>query len=308
LAATKLAALSPSPTVAAIVPAYNAAALLPRCIESILSQTVSVAEVIVVDDGSTDTTRQVAESFGAPVKCISQPNAGLAGARNSGIRAATSEWIALLDADDRWLPSKIEQQLNAATRHPECVLLYTDATVVLPDGSTGGDFLSGKGPVSGWVFDRLLESCFVLPSTVMVRRKVLLDAGLFNESFRRVEDYELWLRLAQEHQFYMVPDSFTLYERQPDSLSRNVAAMLRAEIEVLEPLLERRLTTSQRANLKKRLARTYFDLSYEMRDSDGRQAVSLAWRSLCTGPSRLRSAKLLAASMIAALKAPSSKR
>jgi glycosyltransferase involved in cell wall biosynthesis len=307
LAALELAALSPSPTVAAIVPAYNAAALLPRSIESILSQTVPVTEVIVVDDGSTDETRQVAESFGPPVKCISQPNAGLAGARNSGIRAATSEWIALLDADDRWLPNKIEQQLNAAARHPECVLLYSDATVVLPDGSIAGHFLTDKGPISGWVFDRLLASCFMLPSTVMVRRKVLLDAGLFNESFRRVEDYELWLRLAREHQFYMVPDSLTLYERQPDSLSRNVAAMLMAQIEVLEPLLNQPLTPSQRANLKKRLGRTYFDLSYEMRDRDGRQAVSFAWRSLRTDPSHLGSAKLLAASMIAALKAPSSK-
>ena len=105
----------------------------------------------------------------------------------------------------------------------------------------------------------------------------------------------------------MVPDSLTLYERQPDSLSRNVAAMLIAQIEVLEPLLCQPLTPSQRANLKKRLGRTYFDLSYEMRDRDGRQAVSLAWRSLRTGPSRLSSAKLLAASMIAALKVPGSK-
>jgi hypothetical protein len=141
----------------------------------------------------------------------------------------------------------------------------------------------------------------------MVRRKALLDAGLFNESFRRVEDYELWLRLAQEHQFCMVPDSLTLYERQPDSLSRNVAAMLMAQIEVLEPLLNQPLTPTQRANLKKRLGRTYFALSYEMRDRDGRQAVSLAWRSLRTDPSRLGSAKLLAASMIAALKAPRNK-
>jgi glycosyltransferase involved in cell wall biosynthesis len=307
-AASELAALSASSTVAAVVPAYNAAELLPRCIESILSQTVPVAEVIVVDDGSTDTTRQVAESFGPPVKCISRPNTGLPGARNSGIRAATSEWIAFLDADDCWLQKKIEQQLNAAAEHPECALLYSDATVVLPDGSIAGNFLSDKGPVNGWAFDRLLESCFVLPSTVMARRSVLLDAGLFNESLRRVEDYELWLRLAQEHQFCMVPDSLTLYERQPDSLSRNVAAMLMAETEVLEPLLDRKLTPSQRASLKKRLARTYFDLSYEIRDRDGRQAVSLAWQSLRTDPSRLGSVKLLAASMIAALKTSSSKR
>ena len=294
--------MSEKQTVAAVVPSYNVAAFLPRCIESILTQTVVVDEVVVVDDGSVDKTREVAESFGPPVRCVSQANAGLAGARNSGIRAATSEWIALLDADDRWEPHKIERQLEAARQHPESAVIYSDATVVLPDGTTTAEhFCADKGPASGWVFDRLLESCFLLPSTVMARRDVLMEAGLFNQALRRVEDYELWLRISREHQFWYVAEPLTFYERQPDSLSRNVAAMAAAEITVLEPILAQPLSATQRRSLKKRLARRYFDSSYAMRERDAREAVSLAWRSLRTDP-RAESVKLLVACLLAAAK------
>lgn len=295
-------------TVSAVVPAYNTAALLPRCIESILTQTVAVDEVIVVDDGSVDKTREVAESFGPRVRCISQANKGAAGARNCGIRSATGEWIALLDSDDDWVPNKIERQLEAVRQHPECDFIYSDATVILPDGSTAENFQADKEAPCGWVFDHLLQSCFVNGSTVMARRSALMEAGLFNESLRCAEDYDLWLRVSRRHQFWFVPEPLAFYERQAESLTRNDAVMAASQIAVLEPILAERLSATQHSGAKKHLASAYFSLSYATRERDAREAVSLAWRSWRNNPRRLASVKLLAGSLLAAAKAPTAKR
>jgi hypothetical protein len=129
---------------------------------------------------------------------------------------------------------------------------------------------------------------------------VLMRVGLFNESLRRAEDHDLWLRLCRHHQFWLVPEALTLYERQPHSLSRNRGAMAAADITVLKPILAQPLSAAQRSSVKKRLARRYFDLSYVTRESNSREAVSLAWQSLRTDPTRLASLKLLAVSLLAA--------
>jgi len=111
--------------VSAIIPCYNYGKYLPRAIDSILAQTRPVSEILVVDDGSTDNTREVATSYGDRVQYIFQQNQGRAAARNHGMREATGDWIALLDADDWWFPEKIELQLKAAAARPEAVLVYT---------------------------------------------------------------------------------------------------------------------------------------------------------------------------------------
>src|SRR5689334_22859965 len=109
--------------VSAIIPCYNYGKYLARAIDSILAQTYAVSEIIVVDDGSSDNTREVATSYGGCVRYIYQQNAGRAAARNHGIREATGDWIALLDADDWWLPQKIELQVTAASK-PDTAVVY----------------------------------------------------------------------------------------------------------------------------------------------------------------------------------------
>ncbi len=283
-------------SVAVVVPAYNAEKLLARCIDSILAQTVPVAEIIVVDDGSTDRTLAIASRYASPVRCITRGNHGLAHARNTGIRAASSEWVAFLDADDTWRPEKIERQLLAAQEHPEVALFYTDATVVSPDGTLLGRYLERKRPASGWVFDRLLESVFALPSTWMIRRSTLMEVGLFREELRRVEDYDLLLRLARRHQFQLVPEELTLYERQEDSLSRNAAEMALAEVSVLGTVMRQGLNSVQQRSVRRRLAANFFELSYAGRSTDIRQSLHWALRCVRTYPYAARNWRLLATS------------
>ena len=282
--------------ITAIIPAYNAASLLPDCLESILSQRHPVQDIIVVDDGSSDNTAEVASRY--PVRCIRQQNKGLSGARNTGILAASTEWVAFLDADDRWFPHKIECQLAAAEEHPEAAILYSDASVFDSSGSCLGLFLSDKGPVSGWIFDRLLDSMFVLPSTVLARRDALITVGMFSERLRRVEDYDLWLRMAPEYQFHLVPDALISYNRQESSLSKNVEGMSRAEISVLLPLLQRKLTRKQRSSVRRRLAHNMFNLSYELRHKDRPESIRMAWECLRMKPTRPASWKLIAGRML----------
>src|SRR5437763_1188518 len=112
-------------TISVVIPAYNAAQFLPRCMGSIFAQTYQPKEVLVVDDGSTDGTAVLAAQMGARV--VIRPNGGISAARNTGIRNATSEWIAWLDADDMWQPQKLERQ--AACLHPDTVLVYTGVRV-----------------------------------------------------------------------------------------------------------------------------------------------------------------------------------
>src|SRR5689334_19281127 len=117
-----------------VIPAYNYGRYLGRAIDSALAQTRPVDEIIVVDDGSTDNTREVAESFGERIIYVYQKNKGLSAARNTGIRKATGDWVAFLDADDWWHPDKIKRQLEAASKDPEIGLVYTASWVVTPEG------------------------------------------------------------------------------------------------------------------------------------------------------------------------------
>lgn len=282
-----------SETVTAVIPAYNAARYLRRAIRSVLAQTRAVDEIIVVNDGSTDETASLLSSYPAPVRCIHQSNAGAASARNAGIRASTTKWVALLDADDAWLPQKIERQIECALHHPHAGLIYSDAAVVASDGTIHGRFLDNKGPQSGWVFERLLESCFVLPSTALIRRDALLSSGLFTEGARYVEDYDLWLRLARNCEFQLVPGTLALYERQETSVSRNLSQMANSESRVLKNLLQTELTPSQRQKVRRRLARNLFDLGYELRRSTPQACVEPVWESTMLSPLRLSTWRLL---------------
>jgi cellulose synthase/poly-beta-1,6-N-acetylglucosamine synthase-like glycosyltransferase len=194
----------PRPTqsrVSVVIPAYNVAEYVREAVESVLAQTYGAFEVIVVNDGSPDT----AELENALSDCsdrliyLKQQNAGAAAARNTGIKKATGDYVAFLDADDVWLPNYLEEQLKfLESSHAD--LVYCDALL------TGESPLSGKTymettPSTGDVTPESLLAlkCNVITSGVVVRRTPLVRVGMFDESIRRAHDFDLWLRLAKQN-------------------------------------------------------------------------------------------------------------
>ena len=203
-------------SVCTIIPAYNAEAFLHRAIDSVLNQTAPVDEIIVVDDGSKDSTCAVAESYGPRVHLIRQKNAGPAAARNLGVRSSNSDFIAFLDADDAWQPQKIEKQLAAFAANPGAVLCYTGVTHVHTEGWQE-DF--PVRPPDVLRSELRLGNPKLVPSCVMLTRAAFLQVGGFDTSLKGSEDWDLVIALLDLGPFYAVDEPLTLYQVSDSSLS-----------------------------------------------------------------------------------------
>ncbi|MDH0868292.1 glycosyltransferase [Mitsuaria sp. GD03876] len=203
------------PTVSVIIPAYNAAKHIAKAVDSVLAQTRPVDQVIVVNDGSTDATATVLAGYGDRIEVISIPNGGVSNARNTGLRAARGDLIALLDADDLWSVEKIERQVRVFAQHPGveftcCNFLSVDLGRQLTHNRF--ELLEARlGPFTDRVLPRpagrLLE-CNVVGtcSNVMFTRSLLDRVGPFDTSLRQAEDFELWLRMALATDFFLQSD------------------------------------------------------------------------------------------------------
>lgn len=210
--------------VSVVIPAHNAREFLGKAVRSVLEQTHRCAEIIIVDDGSTDGTVGVASSFGEQVKYIRQENAGAAIARNSGIHAATSEYIAFLDADDFWFPDKTQRQLQRFDSDPEIALVYCAKERVDGDGLPAPLADEPNSFPSGWIFTELFRANYIsTASEVIVRKDALLDVGLFSTDprLRNCQDYELWLRIAARYKIGVVPDKLVYYRRHAANATLN---------------------------------------------------------------------------------------
>lgn len=215
--------------ISVVIPAYNAAHFLPRCLKSVYSQTLKPEEVLVVDDGSSDNTAALAAELGATV--ISRRNGGLSAARNTGIQNTSSEWIALLDADDMWAPEKLERQ--AACIQRETVLVYTGIRIFDDNGVRAE--VTATDPISARKMLRYRNP--ITPSSALVRRDCVMQDGGFREDIRACEDWEMWVRLKRLGQFEAVSDPLTDYYVYPNSLSANPGKMLEAFDRIIDTTL-----------------------------------------------------------------------
>jgi len=249
-----------SPTISVIVPAYNTAQFISETIGSVFAQTFRDYEVIIVNDGSPDTAelKGVIAPYLDRVVYIEQENRGIAGARNTGIRRARGEYVAFLDSDDCYLPGFLEEQLSLLRQEPRADLVYADAAV-FGERVAGTPTCMQRCPSAGPVtLESLLsDRCQVITSTVVARRQAVIDAGLFDESFREAEDYELWLRLAlggasMRYQYKVLGR----YRVRPGSLSSSDERMSVSLIQVLENFDNSfELAARLRAVLRQRLER-----------------------------------------------------
>jgi glycosyltransferase involved in cell wall biosynthesis len=207
------------PSVTVVIPAYNMDDCICRAIRSVLRQTHLPQEIVVVDDGSTDNTRSAANKFGGLVRVIDQCRSGAAQARNAGIRASNSEIIAFLDADDEWLETKLEKQLDLHKRQ-DLVLSFCRSNEFDVDGHDLGDTFRGLRPLRGDdVWRNLLAINFIATPTVMASRQTLIAAGGFNSSLKVGEDQDMWIRLALLGPVDFIDESLVRVHMRPASLS-----------------------------------------------------------------------------------------
>lgn len=188
--------MNENPLVSIITPAYNAGIYLGDTIRSVLAQTYSNFEHIIIDDGSTDNTEEVAKSFSDPrVKYIQQKNSGQSTARNLGITNAKGKYIAFLDADDFFLPEKLSSQVNYLEAHPDCDFCYCKIYHFFHNDPEKTYYFEMAQP-SGYLFEKLLVANFINPLSVVVRKSVLDQYGGFGPEYRWADEQYLWLKLA----------------------------------------------------------------------------------------------------------------
>ena len=205
--------------VAVIVPCHNAARYLPRALDSVLAQTYPNFSLSVIDDGSTDETASVLRPYAAYGSCIRQQRSGVAAARNRGISVSKGRYIAFLDADDYWLPTKLERQIELLEQNPGIGLVCSDCETIEKGKNIGAYFSNGRVPAAGRLFELLARECFVFTPTVVVRRACLEEVGWFNESLEVSEDFDLWLRISARWGVAVVPEVLAVREKRPDGLS-----------------------------------------------------------------------------------------
>lgn len=210
-------------TVSTVVPALNAEGFIGRAIESALNQGIAGAEVIVVDDGSTDATCRIVEAYHSRgVRLVRHDcSSGAAAARNTGIAAARGEFVAFLDADDEWLPGKLQRQLSLLRSDPKMSFVSCRANLLDEGGRDSGDIYRGAAPAEGTHAWRTLLAypCVATPS-VLARRTALQAAGGFNRWMRVAEDQDMWIRLALMGTVGHVPESLVRVYSTPGSLSK----------------------------------------------------------------------------------------
>ena len=190
------------PQVSVIIPTYNRAWVIKEAIDSVLTQDYTEFELIVVDDGSTDQTFDVLESYRNDIKVLSQKNKGVSAARNRGIAEASGNFIAFLDSDDLWLSQKLSVQIDFFNQTPDALICQTEE-VWIRNGLRVNPKKRHKKP-SGMIFKPSLKLCLVSPSAVMIRRHLLDRVGRFDEALPACEDYDLWLRISCRFPIYLI--------------------------------------------------------------------------------------------------------
>jgi glycosyltransferase involved in cell wall biosynthesis len=227
--------------VSVIIPAYNAEVFLERTLRSAINQTHKAIEILVIDDGSVDGTRAIADRHALAdqrIQVISTENRGVAAARNLGISKATGEYVAFLDADDLWHPTKIEKQLAALHGKPEtwAAAYAYFRSIDADDFVTGGTFQAGP---SGYIFGRHLSLKYVgNGSSLLVRRKVAQQIGGFDPSYAAngiggCEDLDFELRIAEKYRLACVPEWLVGYRFYEGNMSSNSDRMARSMIAVI---------------------------------------------------------------------------
>jgi glycosyltransferase involved in cell wall biosynthesis len=225
------------PLVSAIIPTFNRMDTLTRSIRSVLDQTFKDIELIVVDDGSTDSTPELVRKISGSIVYLYQAHQGVSSARNKGISASSGDLVAFLDSDDEWKPEKIEKQLQLYDGTDEDFICHTNELWMKHGQVVNQKKIHRKQ--GGRFFERALERCLISPSSVMISRALLDRVGYFDESLPAAEDYDLWLRITAFHSVRFTDEPLVVkHGDRDDQLSKVVPVIDRYRIRAILKILD----------------------------------------------------------------------
>jgi len=283
-----------SPLVSIIIPAYNRADLISESLESALSQTYSNHEIIVVDDGSTDHTWDVLTGYGDRIKAIHQPNAGASAARNRALSEARGELVAFLDSDDAFLPEKLEVQVAFMQAHPEVVMSYTPYF----------ESDSALNPIRVYAADSyprgwrdMLKGCTIATPTVMIRRRILDQTGLFDETLPVSEDLDLWCRATLWGRVQPLDQPLTRVRIHPSGTPRNHRQMIDIWLQLVRKFYHGHTTVADWLDKQHTISNLYSYVTYVAMGQHAPSSVTLRYllNALLRAPLSANSRNLLKA-------------
>jgi glycosyltransferase involved in cell wall biosynthesis len=294
-----------APLVSVVIPCYNSARYLGETIESVLAQTYARVEVIVVDDGSTDATPKIAQSY--PVQYVYQTNRGISATRNTGVAHSRGKYVQFLDHDDRLLPRAIEVGVKFLEERPACAMAVGEHRYIQADGTEIG--YSHKHTTGHDHYEQLLEHNFIeTPCSVLHRRSALELTGLFDEKVQGAEDYELYLRTARQSPVITHDVAVAEYRLHEANTSRNAERMFMVSLKVLK--MELPYVQGDRQRLRKhrrgvRFVQREFGrrLTRELIGSrqaseDNRRKIAVLWRNYRAGWLAVMVSRLLPARLV----------
>jgi len=250
--------------VSIIIPAYNKAELTVKTVDSVLKQTYPNIEILVVDDGSTDNTREVLSSYQDKIRYIYKENGGASSARNFGIKKAKGEFIGFVDCDDLYARDKVELSVTYLKKNPDFGYLHTGACFIDEKDEIVGDYSHPMSQQQGWVSRRLILHNFICNSTVFMRKSALERTGFFDEEIFTPADWDMWIRLAEIVQIGYIDYPLTYYRVSDNFVFSRLKRAEKEERFVIEKYFKRNIHMGNifkrrvLSNLYLRFAQCYF--------------------------------------------------
>ncbi|HEU4719602.1 MAG TPA: glycosyltransferase [Bacteroidia bacterium] len=276
------------PLVSIVTPAYNAAKFIGETIRSVQAQTISDWEMIIINDGSRDNTAEIVEAFLADTRITihHQANAGVSAARNNGLSKAKGAFIALLDADDTFLPDNLEKKTGALQKDPEAVWTYSNLRLIGEDSNACGPDTNGKG--ENVLENLLLWNGEVIPgpcSNLVFRRRVIDEGVKFDTAFSTAADQDFCLQLAQKYKSVFLREVLACYRILPGSMSRNIAVMEKDHTGVYEKA-KRSGAFSSGAFRRKCFSNLYLILagSWWVNGNNKKRGLLFMWKAIIAWP------------------------
>lgn len=250
--------------ISVVIPAYNSAAYLKEALDSVVSQTYPVFEVIVIDDGSTDSAKDIVKKYGSTIRYIYQDNQGPAAARNRGIKESKGDFTAFLDSDDLWTPEKLKKQM-ALFEIKNYGMVYCDISHVVDGKTIYRSYLKERKyrfTGSGNLFHKLLQENFIFTPTVIIKREVINKSGCFDEKYKICEDYKMWLKVAKNYEIGFVDEPLVIRRRHQENITQDRLLYIQSGVGLFKELAGDVSDAGTKRIVKNELGRRLFELGY----------------------------------------------